>query len=177
MAFSYLAGPRGQKWDSFVFVAAYNKPLQNVAMLVSRIEYGLFEKSGADWVTCWADVSRVVQTVCSKNGSKVSFLRISCHGNAGVFAVGTSIFSVKNASKWKPEVAKLSSLFTPGVSFVTIDACQTAADDRILQLFSEALGGVDVRGYEETQTENTTAENGRGPFVTCKMTICNRTEN
>ncbi len=104
MSHSYKVGPKNQNWDSFIFVADYNKSLPDLAMWVSKFETSFFEKEGSSWATGWNDVVRTINSVCTKNGSKVSFLRLSCHGNVGVFALGNSIFSVKNYDKWKPQV-------------------------------------------------------------------------
>ena len=57
---------------------------------------------------------------------------------------------------------------------MTIDSCKTGRGEGVLKAFSKALGGVDVRGYEELQTKSTSEENDRGAFVTCRVNICAR---
>lgn len=171
MTEKYKAGPNGQKWENFIFIADYKKSTIDLPMIISKLTFDMFE-GGSTWAKNWNDICKMIEKTCGKNESKIGFLRISCHGNTGIFAVGNSVFTVSNSKMWIPAVAKISKFFVPGVSFVTIDACRTGADAEILKLFSRALGGVSVRGYEQNQTENSSSEDGRGPFVTCRTHIC-----
>ncbi|MDK9695763.1 MAG: hypothetical protein OEL76_05180 [Siculibacillus sp.] len=164
----------GQRWELINFVS---KPsgIRGMAMLSSMLEIGLFEAGGGHWAGCWDDLAKKVVSTCTANKSKVAHLRISCHGDDGAFALGRSVFAAKNAPQWRPIVSQIASYFVPRVSFVTIDACRVAQDSEVLGLFSEALGGVAVRGYMEVQTKSTSEENDRGDFVTCHMENCRRT--
>jgi len=178
MSYSYTAGPRGEKWESFTFVSSGKKGtnVHDLALLFSKLEYDLFE-NGSEWAGSWEDVAKSIKSKCNANQSKVGYLRLSCHGNDGVFVMGKSIFAISNMDKWTPHVAQIAGYFVPGVSFITIDACRVGRDDQILTGFSNALGGVDVRGYEELQSAfNNSAENGRGAAVTCRVNICTRHE-
>lgn len=173
MSYTYTAGPQGARWESFNFVSTMSNPL-DLAILFSKFELDSFESGGSAWADSWSEVAQTIRSRCDANRSKVGFLRLSCHGNTGAFKMGKSIFAESNADRWSPVVAQIAGYFVPGVSFVTIDACKTGAGQGLLQAFSKALGGVDVRGYEEIQTKSTSDENGRGPFVTCRVSICRR---
>ena len=173
MAYSYVAGPSGQRWESFSFVSTMKSPL-DIAMLISKFEMDNFESGGSEWADSWGTVAKSIRARCDSNKSRVGFLRLSCHGNVGVFRMGSSIFAESNSSLWTPVVSQIAAYFVPGVSFVTIDACKTGAGQGLLAAFSKALGGVDVRGYEELQTKSTSEDNGRGAFSTCRVKICTR---
>jgi hypothetical protein len=173
LGFSYVAGPQGQRWDSFSFVSTMKHPL-DLAMLWSKFELDSFEPGGSEWANSWNDVAVSIRTRCQQNKSKVAFLRLSCHGNVGLFRMGKTLFLESNASSWSPIVSQIAGYFVPGLSFVTIDACKTGQGEGILKAFSRALGGVDVRGYEELQDRSTSEENGRGAFSTCRINTCQR---
>jgi hypothetical protein len=173
MGYTYVAGPKGDRWESFNFVSTMTNPL-DLAILYSKFELDSFEPGGSAWAASWGDVACEIRDRCEANGSRVGFLRLSCHGNTGAFKMGRSVFTEANVAKWRPVVAQVAGYFVPGVSFVTIDACKTGAGKGLLQAFSIALGGVDVRGYEEIQTRSTSDENGRGAFATCRVKICAR---
>jgi hypothetical protein len=174
MAYSYIAGPSGKRWESFNFVSNMKSPL-DIAMLISKLEMDSFEMGGSEWAGSWGAVANSIRTRCDSNQSQVGFLRLSCHGNVGIFRMGNSIFAESNASQWTPIVSQIAGYFVPGVSFVTIDSCKTGAGQGILEAFSQALGGVDVRGYEELQTKSTSEDSDRGAFSTCRVKICTRT--
>lgn len=168
----FTAGTMGKRWAHFIFVADYQKTIPDIAMVVSKFSFDRFDR-GSKWATSWNDVVHSVKTLCEKEKCKVALFRLSCHGNQNGFKLGSSVFTEKNKDKWKPEVEKIAKYFDPNVSFVTIDACKTGQNQRLLQLFSEALGGVKVRGYEKNQSGfSTTEENDRGNFITCKVEIC-----
>lgn len=173
MGYTYVAGPQGQRWESFSFVSTMKNAL-DLAMLFSKFEMDSFEPGGSEWADSWDDIARAIRSRCERNKSRVGFLRLSCHGNIGAFKMGKSVFTEANAARWTPVVAQIAGYFVPGVSFVTIDACKTGQGEGLLKAFSTALGGVDVRGYEELQTKSTSEENGRGAFATCRVNICSR---
>lgn len=173
MGYSYVAGPRGQRWESFSFVSTMKNPL-DLAMLFSKFEIDSFETGGSEWANSWDDIAKAIRTRCDANKSRVGFLRLSCHGNIGAFKMGKSVFTESNSARWTPIVSQIAGYFVPGVSFVTIDACKTGQGQEILKAFSMALGGVDVRGYEEIQNSSTSEENNRGAFATCRVNICSR---
>lgn len=173
MGYSFVAGPKGQRWDSFNFVSK-QKSLLDIAMLISKFEMDSFETGGSQWAGSWNEIAETIRTTCNANRSRVAFLRLSCHGNVGTFRMGNSVFTDTNAQEWEPVVAQIAGFFVPGVSFVTIDSCKTGQGDGVLKAFSRALGGVDVRGYEEIQTKSTSEDSDRGAFVTCKVNVCSR---
>lgn len=173
MGYSFKSANDGRQWESFSFVSKA-KDRFDLAMLWSKMEIDLFETGGSEWAGSWDDVASCISRRCRKNNSRVAFLRLSCHGNVGAFAMGNSIFVESNKDKWMPIVAQISGYFVPGVSFVTIDSCKTGAGDGVLKAFSTALGGVDVRGYEDIQTKSTSEDSGRGAFVTCRVEVCER---
>lgn len=173
MGYSFTAGPKRERWDSFNFVSTRSNWL-DLAMTISKFEMDNFEPGGSEWADSWEAVARSIARTCAANGSRVAQLRLSCHGNVGRFKMGRTLFTEENAAKWTPVVAQIAGYFVPGVSFVTIDSCKTGAGEGILKAFSSALGGVDVRGYEDLQRKSTSEENGRGAFVTCRATVCAR---
>ena len=173
MGYSFVAGPRGQRWDSFSFVSSMKNPL-DIAMLFSKFELDNFEPGGSEWANSWDEIASSIKKTCERNKSRVAFLRLSCHGNVGAFRMGKSVFTENNSSKWGPVVSQIAGYFLPGVSFVTIDACKTGKGEGLLKAFSTALGGVDVRGYEDLQKKSTSEENGRGAFSTCRVNICTK---
>ncbi len=175
MGYTFTGGPRGQKWEMFNFVSERAKGSLDLAMLISKFEVDNFEPGGAQWAGSWQDIDLAIRNKCDASNSKVGFLRMSCHGNVGYFRMGRSEFHMSNADRWGPVVARLAGYFVPGVSFVTIDSCLTGRGPEILKRFSQALGGVHVRAYEELQDQSTSPENGRGPFVTCQINTCKRT--
>ncbi len=173
MGYSFTAGPKRQRWDSFNFVST-KKNFLDIAMSTAKSEMDDFEPGGSEWADSWEDIAKTIARTCTVNRSRVAFLRMSCHGNVGQFRMGKTLFLEKNAHEWAPIVSQIAGFFVPGVSFVTIDSCKTGQGQGVLTAFSKALGGVDVRGYEDIQNKSTSEEDGRGAFVTCRVNVCTK---
>jgi hypothetical protein len=119
------------------------------------------------------DFIRVVAAVCQGGTKKLRRLRIGGHGNPEGFYIGHNWISTKSVNgKYGPLLLLLNFSLVPGVSVVTIDACCTGLDRKLLIRLSRLWGGVRVKAFFDAQTSEPTGSVDNGPYRSCEGDRC-----